>query len=190
MLCGNFLCEPGGRPIDSTGSSSWWSYVYITVNHYSPFLFPGADEQRPECAIIPPRCFLTSWRFCESVGRRRIPAAAVFPVEKNPKKNNCYILPPPPHTVIMYFLSNARSPARTCLKIRSVALLRGMQSRGARLESSSAASDVTSACSAPPPSPAPFLLPILFHQLSPSFDTSEGAPHTPVTPHAPPPPPR
>lgn len=29
--------------------------------------------------------------------------------------------------------------------------------------------------------PFPFPLPILFHQLSPSFDTSEGVPHMPVT---------
>lgn len=30
-------------------------------------------------------------------------------------------------------------------------------------------------------SPTPFLFLILFHQLSPSFDTSEGVPHMPVT---------
>lgn len=77
--------------------------------------------------------------------------------------------------------------AHTCtnLKIHPERLLCGIQSQCSWLESLSTASDVTSArsvsCSPPPSPPTPFLFPILFHQLSPSFDTSEGVPHMPVT---------
>lgn len=87
-------------------------------------------------------------------------------------------------------LSNAHAKThtnahpRTNLKIHPERLLCGIQSQCSWLESLSTASDVTSARSvscSPPPSPAPFLFPILFHQLSPSFDTSEGVPHMPVT---------
>lgn len=79
--------------------------------------------------------------------------------------------------------------AHTCtnLNIHPQRLPCGIQSQCSWLESLSTASDVTSARSvscAPllllPPT-TPFLFPILFHQLSPSFDTSEGVPHMPVT---------
>lgn len=63
----------------------------------------------------------------------------------------------------------------------------GIQNQCSWLESLSTASDVTSASSVSCSSPAPFLFPTLFHQLNPSFDTSEGVPHMHVT--SPPPPP-
>lgn len=59
--------------------------------------------------------------------------------------------------------------------------LRGIHNQSSRLESLSTTSDVTSACSVSCSSPTPFLFPPLFHQLNPSFDTSEGAPYMPVT---------
>lgn len=78
--------------------------------------------------------------------------------------------------------ANAHAPL-----IHTEKFLCGIQSQCSWLESLSTASDVTSACSVSCSSPAPFLFPTLFHQLNPSFDTSEGVPHTHVT--SPPPPP-
>lgn len=84
-------------------------------------------------------------------------------------------------------LSNAHTQThtnahtRTNLKIHPERLLCGIQSQCSWLESLSTASDVTSARSVSCSPPPPFLFPILFHQLSPSFDTSEGVPHMPVT---------
>lgn len=63
----------------------------------------------------------------------------------------------------------------------------GIQSLCCWLESLSSVSDVTSACSVSCSSPAPFLFPTLFHQLNPSFDTSEGVPHMHVASSPPPP---
>lgn len=91
------------------------------------------------------------------------------------------------HILIMYFFithTHTQMCKHINLKIQPERLLCGIQSQCSRLESLSAASDVTSARSvscSPPPSSPPFLFPILFHQLSPSFDTSEGVPHMPVT---------
>lgn len=78
--------------------------------------------------------------------------------------------------------ANAHAPL-----IHMEKFLCGIQSQCSWLESLSTASDVTSACSVSCSSPAPFLFPTLFHQLNPSFDTSEGVPHMHVT--SPPPPP-
>lgn len=66
-------------------------------------------------------------------------------------------------------------------QIQPERLLCGIHNQSSRLESLSTTSDVTSACSVSCSSPTPFLFPLLFHQLNPSFDTSEGVPHMPVT---------
>ena len=43
LFCSSFLCEP--RPANQFFRfQEWWSYVYITVNHYSPLLHSGTDE--------------------------------------------------------------------------------------------------------------------------------------------------
>lgn len=208
LFCSNFLCKPG--PADQYFRfQEWWSYVYITVNHYSPFLFPGTDEQDRSVQLLP---LAASFRWFISLDVLNI-SVSYLPTHIPRRSDTC--MPTrcshPSSTLLIFFVcvqhtqasqllhvhaysyhvlfikrSHAHGCAQTCtsLKIQWEMLLRGIQSQCSWLESLSAASDVTSACSvscSPPPSPAPFLFPILFHQLSPSFDTSEGVPHMPVT---------
>lgn len=88
------------------------------------------------------------------------------------------------HTYTHHVLSNAHTQTHVNAHtphIHPEKLLCGIQNQCSWLESLSTASDVTSARSVSCSSPTPFLFPILFHQLNPSFDTSEGVPHMPVT---------
>lgn len=87
------------------------------------------------------------------------------------------------HILIMYFIKCTHADTRRCTDTtyspREAPVW--IQKRCYWLESLSTASDVTSARSVSCSSPTPFLFPTLFHQLNPSFDTSEGVPHMPVT---------
>lgn len=88
------------------------------------------------------------------------------------------------HILIMYFIKCTHAQTQADAQtphIHLEKLLCGIQNRCSWLESLSTASDVTSARSVSCSSPTPFLFPTLFHQLNPSFDTSEGVPHMPVT---------
>lgn len=154
--------------------------MYITVNHYSAFLFPGTDEHGQSGQLFPPvpafKCpillhnFLEitpSWRPADVPRRPRLPTRRLIRFFFPPlssftyEQHERYISP---HAVIMYFLSNA---LRThAFKIQRGTLLRGIQSRCSRLESLSAASDVTSACSVSCPL---LLLPLLPSSFLSSF---------------------
>lgn len=191
LLCSRFLCR--SRPADrSCRFQEWWSYVYITINHYST----GILSKMVVSGTIAHNHFLSanSW-YHIWLPTLYLYAQRRFPFKHTPK----YFPPCSPHAPCLtytcittvkhlYIYSctlskahtqtqvNARTPQIHTEKLRC-----GIQNQCYWLESLSTASDVTSACSVSCSSPTPFLLPSLFHQLNPSFDTSEGVPHMHVT---------
>lgn len=194
LYCSSFLCKP--RSADqSCRFQEWWSCVYITVNHYSTGIFSEVQMSRSiahnhlrECRnckewishIATDSMLLTFLtHFC--VPPLCTPPSFVFRAHAKQLLNTStcvHVL----HQKLTQMHANAHAPL-----IRTEKLLCGIQSQCSWLESLFTASDVTSACSVSCSSPAPFLFPTLFHQLNPSFDTSEGVPHMHVT--SPPPPP-
>lgn len=114
LFFSNFLCRP--RPADrSCRFQERWSYVYITVNHYTPLLLRHWWVG-PTCAINTPGANLQVVSMyvvlhCYTHGSRRaIHLLLIFSCSVH-KRNNCYTFM---HILILYFLSNTHGYTKMC----------------------------------------------------------------------------